>query len=42
MFYNAAKIHSDIFNTFVDMMRQKLSRPTLADFGKTEHRENDG
>ena len=31
---------NDIFNTFVDMMRQKLS--TLADFVKTEHRENDG
>ena len=30
MFYKAAKIHSAIFNTFVDMMRQKLS--TLADF----------
>ena len=28
------------FNTFVDMMQQKLS--TMADFGKTEHRENDG
>ena len=40
MFYQAANIHSDTFNTFVDMMRQKLS--TLADFGKTEHRENDG
>ena len=40
MFYKAAKIHSDIFNTFVDMMRQQLS--TLADLGKTEHRENDG
>ena len=39
IFYKAAKIHSDIFNTFVDMMRQKWS--TLADFGKTEHREND-
>ena len=40
MFYKDAQIHSDIFNTFVDMMRQKMS--TLADFGKTEHRENDG
>ena len=40
IFYKAATIHSDIFNTCVDMMRQKLS--TLADFGKTEHRENDG
>ena len=40
MFYMAAKSHTDTFNTFVDMMRQKLS--TLADFGKTEHRENDG
>ena len=36
----AAKIHSDIFNSCVDMMWQKLS--TLADLGKTEHRENDG
>ena len=26
IFYKAAKNHSDIFNTFVDMMRQKLSR----------------
>ena len=40
IFYKAAKIHSDIFNTCVDMMRQKMS--TLADFGKTEHRENNG
>ena len=30
MSYNTAKIHSDIFNTFVDIVRQKLS--TLADF----------
>ena len=40
IFYKAATIHSYIFNTCVDMMWQKLS--TLADFGKTEHRENDG
>ena len=40
MFYKAANIHSDIFNTFVDIMRQKLS--TLANLGKTEHSENDG
>ena len=39
-FYKVANIHSDIFNTFVDMMRQKLSK--LADVGKTEHRENGG
>ena len=37
-----AKIHNDILNSFVDMMRQKLSRPTLANFGKNEYRENDG
>ena len=39
-FLYAAKIHSDIFNTCVDMMRQILS--TLANLGKTEHSENDG
>ena len=32
IFYKAAEIHSDIFNTFVDIVRQKLS--TLADFGQ--------
>ena len=30
--YKAANIHSDIFNTFVDIVRQKWS--TLADFGQ--------
>ena len=29
IFYQAAKIHSDIFNSCVDIMRQQLS--TLAD-----------
>ena len=42
-FYKAAKIHSDIFNRFVDTVRQKLStlghRQILA---KTQNRENDG
>ena len=32
IFYKAATIHSDIFNTCVDIVRQKLS--TLADFGQ--------
>ena len=30
IFYKTAKIHNDIFNTFVDIVRQKLS--TLAGF----------
>ena len=32
-FYKASKIHSDIFNTFVDIVQQKLS--TLSDFDQT-------
>ena len=32
MLYKTAKIHGDICNTFVDIVRQKLS--TLADFGQ--------
>ena len=31
IFYKAANIHSDMFNTFADIARQKMS--TLADFG---------
>ena len=40
IFYKAANIHRAMFNTFVDIARQKLS--ILADLAKTQHRENDG